>query len=491
MSAGIISVALDASQSSWTLRIVTVQTLTAIAYVVSCPLQYFLQSNQRSTTSSTQQQQQQLVPNPVAQELHLLAAQLSLHTSATSSGAVSSSSLAPARMDTASGSEPSARSGSRSHRLSIATSPVAGTKTQSEGLHLDFFLTREDVRAWHQQQQQPHNGAQSAQATGNDHGLDYEEDEEDDHHENSGDEGEHDDEEGSSEHHRLARARSSSNAVKGTTTTSTAGTNSNMRRKSLSSNHSTTSSTRTMNSSNRGRGDWEAPRKDTTTGRLVDLPVTFHTKIKSSGYGQETDPWVLKQLQKKKQKQQLQQRSMSAPRGRATASSSSATGQTSNKGSRLRQYPLQAAPCSAHMPAWDYPSSSAGYQHNSHVQVSIITSGGGTGSGSGADGMIGSGALGSGHSAKSNRGSTTLGIHTNSNNNSTIHSNKPLITKDARPIFHVAFSGDASRLAIASQAHVVTCLRLPRATAASQQEGNEETPLQTPLHAVLFQTLFI
>jgi hypothetical protein len=41
---------------------------------------------------------------------------------------------------------------------------------------------------------------------------------------------------------------------------------------------------------------WEAPGR-TKTGKLVDQPVTFHTRIKSSGYGQpdEFTKWRQKQ----------------------------------------------------------------------------------------------------------------------------------------------------------------------------------------------------
>ena len=62
----------------------------------------------------------------------------------------------------------------------------------------------------------------------------------------------------------------------------------------------------------------------------VDLPVTFHSRVKSSGYGQEPKN-ILDRMQRERQK-----------RLRATRSSSAPTQDVSKaKGTRIRQYPMQ------------------------------------------------------------------------------------------------------------------------------------------------------
>ena len=73
--------------------------------------------------------------------------------------------------------------------------------------------------------------------------------------------------------------------------------------------------------------DWEKPGRD-RNGKLVDQPVTFHTRIKSSGYGVASAHDKCKTKQQQQQQQRLQ-RSSSAPESNRE-----------NVGKRLRMYPL-------------------------------------------------------------------------------------------------------------------------------------------------------
>jgi hypothetical protein len=85
---------------------------------------------------------------------------------------------------------------------------------------------------------------------------------------------------------------------------------------------------------------WESPRVDKRSGALVDMPVTFHSQIKSSGYGAKKPP-----------------------RAAARSSSASRTGRRPAKpeepraGAQLVSYPADCGLLTAHDPASGYPFS--------------------------------------------------------------------------------------------------------------------------------------
>lgn len=66
-----------------------------------------------------------------------------------------------------------------------------------------------------------------------------------------------------------------------------------------------------------GGNGWEAPNINPKTKKPADLPVTFHSRIKSSGYGQhdrksDHDLWLQKEQKKKKIKQQREREQQQA-----------------------------------------------------------------------------------------------------------------------------------------------------------------------------------
>lgn len=93
-----------------------------------------------------------------------------------------------------------------------------------------------------------------------------------------------------------------------------------------------------------GRGDWEQPGKN-KQGALVDLPVTFHCRVKSSGYGK---PDVQHNRWKQTRQPGGPQRSKSAPRSAKTTDRTTVA-------SRLRIYPRYCGPLNKHQPYNDYP----------------------------------------------------------------------------------------------------------------------------------------
>jgi hypothetical protein len=153
------------------------------------------------------------------------------------------------------------------------------------------------------------------------------------------------------------------------------------------------------------KGSWEAPLKN-KQGQIVNQAVTFHTKIKSSGYGQKSNDLFQRKLDLKRQQQQKQKaRSSSAPRLRAgNTSQSGPSTNTENRGPRIRLYPMDCEATTTHQSHWDFPD-----------PVST----------SSAPNIVASREVGS-------------------------------------PIFHLAYSSDATRLAVGSQNPVLICLKLPR-----------------------------
>jgi hypothetical protein len=155
-------------------------------------------------------------------------------------------------------------------------------------------------------------------------------------------------------------------------------------------------------------GSWEAPLKN-KQGQIVNQAVTFHTKIKSSGYGQKSNDLFQRKLELKRQQQQKQKaRSSSAPRLRAGNTSQSGTATNSeNRGPRIRVYPMDCEATTTHQSHWDFPDP---------VSTSSATN---------SNNIVASREVGS-------------------------------------PIFHLAYSSDATRLAVGSQNPVLICLKLPR-----------------------------
>jgi len=98
-----------------------------------------------------------------------------------------------------------------------------------------------------------------------------------------------------------------------------------------------------------GRGGWNLPRVE--GGKIVDLPVTFQTKIKSSGYGQDPLSATAKGGRGPRRRTgngttQAQRRTSSAPESDAM-------------GRRLRIYPTDCSPMATHQPQNDFSSPSA------------------------------------------------------------------------------------------------------------------------------------
>ena len=101
---------------------------------------------------------------------------------------------------------------------------------------------------------------------------------------------------------------------------------------------------------------WEAPKKD-KQGKLLDQPITFQKKIRSSGYGQvpqdsyERKKFIQQQekLKKMNAEKAALKRSLSAPRqGRADTTSDNSNSSNSmllqDKGAHIRQYPMDCGP---------------------------------------------------------------------------------------------------------------------------------------------------
>lgn len=94
------------------------------------------------------------------------------------------------------------------------------------------------------------------------------------------------------------------------------------------------------------RGDWEKPLKS-SKGEIIDQPVTFHSRIKSSGYG-VADVSGNRWKQKKQLNASNQHRSKSAPR------QSNVTDRTT-VASRLRTYPRDCGPLTQLQEYNNYP----------------------------------------------------------------------------------------------------------------------------------------
>lgn len=91
------------------------------------------------------------------------------------------------------------------------------------------------------------------------------------------------------------------------------------------------------------RGDWEKPLKS-SKGEIIDQPVTFHSRIKSSGYGvadASGNRW-------KQKKQSNQYRSKSAPRPSVVTDRTTVA-------SRLRMYPRDCGPLTQLQEYNNYP----------------------------------------------------------------------------------------------------------------------------------------
>ena len=123
-----------------------------------------------------------------------------------------------------------------------------------------------------------------------------------------------------------------------------------------------TSRARATSATTAPTNSWEVPKKD-KTGKLVDQPITFQRRIKSSGYGQipqdlyEKKKYFQQQdaLKKQRAAAQVLQRSLSA---NSSGWKNSTNGNNSSSmegitGPRIRQYPLECAAMSVHQPSND------------------------------------------------------------------------------------------------------------------------------------------
>jgi hypothetical protein len=113
-----------------------------------------------------------------------------------------------------------------------------------------------------------------------------------------------------------------------------------------------------------GRGDWEQPGK-TKQGGLVDLPVTFHCRVKSSGYGK---PDVQHNRWKQTRHPGGPQRSKSAPR-------STKTSDRTTVASRIRMYPKDCGPLNKHQPYNDYPPKVSNIPLVPHMNIKFTEDG--------------------------------------------------------------------------------------------------------------------
>ena len=109
----------------------------------------------------------------------------------------------------------------------------------------------------------------------------------------------------------------------------------------------------TSSSSSSLRPAWEVPPVDKKSGRIVDQPLTFHARIKSSGYGQQP---AQKMQQRKPGKIALPAtlRSSSAPK--AAGRQRDIMPSSSSEGARLRSYPMDCGPTTQHQPHNDHPA---------------------------------------------------------------------------------------------------------------------------------------
>lgn len=117
-----------------------------------------------------------------------------------------------------------------------------------------------------------------------------------------------------------------------------------------------------MKKSSSFRNDWEAPRKN-SKGQLLDLPVVFNSKTKSSGYGQFAQDPFERKLQAKRKAMMAQSssksnsRATSAPRMRSKSISGGGYNPTP-KGKRIRNYPMDCQPIITPYPVAQYPEKS-------------------------------------------------------------------------------------------------------------------------------------
>lgn len=111
---------------------------------------------------------------------------------------------------------------------------------------------------------------------------------------------------------------------------------------------------------------WETPKVDKTSGKVRDMPVTFHDRVKSSGYGQNK-PKQLSFAAKAKARPMLSTKGTGADvyNDRTTVAQPSLRsvsaprhGKKSNAvpvGRLIRSYPTDCQPTLAHMPQNDFP----------------------------------------------------------------------------------------------------------------------------------------
>ena len=107
----------------------------------------------------------------------------------------------------------------------------------------------------------------------------------------------------------------------------------------------------------------ETPLKD-KNGRHIDQPVTFHTKIKSSGYGQvSNDPLV------RKKKQHLQQRQAAASNKTRSLSAPRQRSDIAKEKNKMVQYPVHCSLIAHHQPRDDFPPGGKPTGSNQHPAI--------------------------------------------------------------------------------------------------------------------------
>jgi hypothetical protein len=111
-------------------------------------------------------------------------------------------------------------------------------------------------------------------------------------------------------------------------------------------------------------GAWETPKKD-KQGKMVDQPITFQKKIKSSGYGQipqdsfERKRYFQQQEKLKKQSAEKKAAAVRATLQRSNSAPSAGTGEhddcdatytlPADRGAHIRHYPLNCGPVQTHL----------------------------------------------------------------------------------------------------------------------------------------------
>ena len=107
------------------------------------------------------------------------------------------------------------------------------------------------------------------------------------------------------------------------------------------------------------KSSWETPTKDRRSGKVVNQPVTFHSRIKSSGYGQTPNSalGVLEKNRKDRLQAAIKARQVQAVRS-STAPSPGSGSTDGNPAPRLRRYPTDGPAISIYQAHSDFTAAS-------------------------------------------------------------------------------------------------------------------------------------